>query len=260
MRIIALSALTILAGCVADAADEGDTVGGAGDGKADGASGSIELAPTYGLELVSTMNMEDRRESDPAKRFYTLTMRARAQVTTTSDSAGAKLAVKLCDVRLPQVRGYQPELDTAFVSSLPVLDVRASTDGALMTEPTALVLGATLAEPLTDALPATGSARITDQDGDGHPGVSIHISGIGSIYAALRVTLSLDAPLTSTATITGKADIGLDQAIYGDSILFYDAVSSAAETEANVALVSAVNTFKMKRDPTTCANVRALFP
>jgi hypothetical protein len=258
MRIFALAAVVIVTGCVADEGDEGAL--GGGDGKADGPTSAVVLAPTYGLELVSSMKMEDRRETDPAKRNYTLTMRARAQVKTEVTTTGAKLTVKICDVRLPQVSGYQPELDPTFVASLPALQVLATTGTHLTTDPTALVLGASLAKPLTDPLPAAGSTRVKDQDADGNPGVSIRIPGYGSIFAALRVTLDLDAPLTSAAAITGTADVGLDQKIYGDDIWFYDAVTSAADTEANVKLLSATNTFKLKRDATTCAKVRALFP
>jgi hypothetical protein len=256
MKIFALAACVIVTGCVADEGDESEL--GGGGGKADG--GAVVLAPTYGLELVSAMKMEDRRETDPAKRNYTLTMRARAQVKTEVTATGAKLTVKICDVRLPQVSGYQPELDAAFVASLPALTVNATTGTQLTTDPSALVLGAALAKPLTDPLPAAGSTRIKDQDQDGNPGVSIRIPGYGSIFAAMRVTLDLDAPLTSAATIAGTAEVGLDQKLYGDDIWFYDAVTSAADTEANVKLVSATNTFKMKRDATTCAKVRAQFP
>jgi len=258
MKVFALAAIVIVTGCVGDEGDESDL--GGGGGKADGPTSAVELAPTYGLELVSSMKMQDPRETDPAKRNYTLTMRARAQVKTEVTTTGAKLTVKICDVRLPQVSGYQPELDAAFVSSLPALTINATTGTQLSTDPVALVLGASLAKPLTDPLPAAGSSRIKDQDQDGNAGVSIRIPGYGSIFAAMRVTLDLEAPLTSAAAITGKAEVGLDQKVYGDDIWFYDAVSSAAETEANVKLVSATNTFKMKRDATTCAKVRAQFP
>ena len=262
MRSIVLASLVAVTGCIGD--EELDGEGIDVDGKADGSP--VELAPTYALELTSTMTMEDRRESDPATRFTTLTMRARAQVKTTQTGDAVKLAVDLCDVRLPQVSGYQPELDPAFVISLPALQVNAdierATDGAvsLASQTFPLVLGAQLANPASDRLPQAGSARIKDQDQDGNPGVSISIPGYGKIFAALRVSFDFTAGLGNVAAINGEANVGLDQKLYGDNIWFYDAVSSAAETEANVSLVSATNRVKMKRDATTCAKVKQLFP
>ena len=86
------------------------------------------------------------------------------------------------------------------------------------------------------------------------------IPGHGSIFAALRVKLAFAAPTANLATLSGAADVTLDQKLYGDNIWFYDAVTSAAEAQANVSVVSSTNRVTMKRDATTCANVRALFP
>lgn len=260
MRIMtrhALLALALAAGCTTEDMTDEELAGGV-DGKGDGTAGT--LAPTYALELKSSMKTEDRRESDPAKRFTTLAMRARAQVKVAQTDNDVKLTVKICDVVLPQVNGYQPELAAELIAALPALEVKGTIDGEpreLVTEPAALVLGAALANPLTDALPAAGSPKLRDQDQDGNPGVSIQIPGYGSIFAALRVKLAFATPLT---TMTGAADVELDQKIYGDNIWFYDAAASAAEAEANVSVVQSSNRVTMKRDASTCAKVRTLFP
>ena len=251
-----LLAAVMVTGCATDEmADDGS--GGGTGGKAD-ETNAVQLAPTYALELTSSMRTEDRRESDPAKRFTNLTMRARAHVKVTQTGGAVKLAVKLCDVVLPVVGGYQPELDPAFVASVPAFQINAAIDGEdLVSQPAAIVLGAALANPLADALPAATSSRLRDQDNDGNPGVSIQIPGYGSIFASLRVKLEFAAPL---ATMKGAADVTLDQKIYGDNIWFYDAAMSAAEAEGNVSVVSSSNRVTMKRDATTCAKVRTLFP
>jgi len=165
-----------LAACAVDAG--GPDQEAAGGGKADGTS---VLASKYALELVSKTKVEDTRDS--SKSTYTL--RARALVTTSGEDP-IKLSVKLCDVTLPQVSGYQPELDPAFVATIPRLSLTAHVaDGTLATDPAALVLGAALHDPLADTLPATGTdARVRDQDMDGNPGVSVHIQGYGSIFTA----------------------------------------------------------------------------
>jgi len=258
--------LAVLAtGCVTEE-DLVDDPADGGGGKADGAATPGTLAANYGLELSSTMKLEDSRETDPAKRFSTFNLRARALVTTAQDGEDIKLSVKLCDVALPQVSGYQPELAAAFVSGLPAFEVTGRigpAGGAIMldTSAAAIVLGAQLADPIANALPTSASdARVRDQDRDGNPGVSIAIPGIGKIYAAMRVLLSLEAKVTTAASISGAAEIKLDQAIYGDSIFFYDAAASAAESAAAVRVVTASNNFRMKSAKTTCAQVSAAFP
>lgn len=252
--------LSLATGCVSD--DEVDDLApiGGGDGKADGETVGT-VAAKSGLVLTSTMKLQDTRESDPARRFSTITLRARAVVTTTATGDGVTLSAKLCDITLPMVSGYQPELDPAFVASLPPLVLTgAITDDTLVTESASLVLGARLADPLTSPLPAATSSRVLDQDRDGHPGVSITVRGYGDIYAALRVKLDLEMPLTGMTTTTGEATIALDQAVYGDDIWFYDAAASAAESQQFVKLVSATNVVKLRRGSASCAAVRGAFP
>ncbi len=226
----------------------------------------MTLPSTYALELVSNMRLEDTRETDPAKRFSDYHLRARAHVATRQEGDDVTFTVKLCDVRLPEVGGYQPELDPAFVRTIPTFEVSgtiaANMDGArrLSSEDAALVLGAQLANPLTDALPAANSTRLRDQDRDGNPGVSIRIPGYGHIYGAMRVKLSIDAPLSNPATINGAAEIDLTQKIYGDDIWFYDAAASAAEAAPHTNVVSAMNTFRMRGNATNCTRVTQIFP
>ncbi len=265
MKTLTMLIAVLATGCVTDEdAIDGDE-DGEGGGKADGNETPGTLAAKYGLELTSTMKLEDTRESDPARRFSTFALRARAKVTTTQVGEDIKLTVKLCDVALPEVSGYQPELDAAFVAGLAAFEVTGTLGGEgeilLATSPAAIVLGARLADPIANRLPAAGTdSRVTDQDQDGQPGVSIGIPGYGKIFAALRVLLSINAKVTTSATISGAAEIRLDQAIYGDDIFFYDAVSAAAESAAAIRVVTASNKFRMKSGKTTCAQVVAAFP
>ena len=254
MRSLGLFAV-LLAACATDPMMDDQEAGGGG--KADG-TGSGTLAARYGLELTSITKLEDTRDSSVS----TYTLRARALVTTTQTTDSVKLAVKLCDVTLPQVSGYQPQLAPAFVASLAKLDLTGHiTDGTLETDPAALVLGAALHAPLTDALPTDGSdSRVRDQDNDGNPGVSIKIPGYGNIFSALRVKLSITAPIDNVDKIAGDADVHLDEAIYGDDIWFYDAASSLAESQMYTQVVSAQNEFKMASGITTCPGVDAKYP
>jgi hypothetical protein len=246
--------LTAMVGCItSDDQDDGDL-----GGKSDGAPGT--LAGSYALELVSSMKLEDDRESG-ADRFSQFALRARALATARQTGKDVALSIKLCDVQLPMVDGFQPELDPALISSLPGITLTGVlADGRLSTDSAAILFGAALADPVGDALPTVATdARVRDQDRDGEPGVTIEIS-VGRIFAALRVRLALDAPVSSTATITGVADLRLDQAILGDTIPFFDAAESAAESEGHIHVVSSANTFRMKSKATTCAEVVAALP
>lgn len=266
-RTMILGAMLAMAGCVSDGELEdgaGEWGDGGGDGKADGTAAPGTLASKYALELTSTMKLEDTRESGD-DRFSTFALRARALVTTTQDGENVKLTVRLCDVKLPEVSGYQPVLSATFVSGLPAFDVSGTLvdDGGwkLSTSPAAVVLGAQLTDPVRNALPAAGNdPRVRDQDGDGNPGVSIEIPRWGKIYAAMRVLLSMDAKVVGAPSISGNADIRLDQAIFGDSIPFYDAAGSLAESQPYTRVVSATNAFRMKSNAATCAAVATAFP
>jgi hypothetical protein len=263
LRCTVIGLLAITTGCVTDAAP-GDDPTGASDGKADGAGGAA-LAHTYALELTSNMKLEDTRETDPAKRYSDYALRTRAQVTTTVTGDDVQLAVKLCDVRLPIVQGYQPELDPAFVTALAPIAItgKLAHDGGLSlhTAPAALVLGAALANPIADALPATATdGRVRDADHDGNPGVSIQIPGHGKIYSAMRVLLSIHAPVTAPGAIAGDAQLQLDQVVYGDDIWFFDAVQSFADSQQYVHVLSATNRFRMRGDIGTCAGVVSTYP
>lgn len=254
MRCITVLGLAAaMAGCITEG-DPGEDVDG---GKSDGAA---TMSGSYALELLSNMKLEDERESG-ADRFSQFTLRARALVTARQTGKDVTLSIKLCDVQLPLVDGFQPELDPALIPALPAVALTGVlADGRLSTESAAIVLGAALADPVGEALPTTDTdARLRDQDRDGKPGVTISVS-VGRIFAALRVRLSLDAPVSSTSTIAGTAELQLDQAILGDTIPFFDAAASAAESNGHIRVVSAANTFRMKSNATTCAQVAQALP
>jgi hypothetical protein len=254
MLLLGLAAA--MAGCVTDGADSRDDGDGDG-GKSDGAT---TMAGSYALELLSNMKLEDDRKSGDA-RFSQFSLRARALVTARQTGKDVALSIKLCDAKLPMVDGFQPALDPALIPAIPAVALTGVlADGRLSTESAAIVLGAALSDPIGEALPTTDTdARLRDQDRDDKPGVTIAIS-VGRIFAALRVRFALDAPVSSTSTIAGAADLHLDQAILGDTIPFFDAAASAAESNGHIRVVSAANTFRMKSNAATCAEVSLALP
>lgn len=268
MRIssLLLALGVVMTGCVADDADDegaGEWGDIGGDGKADDTTPAAPgtLSSKYALELTSTMKLEDTRDGSRSD----FKLRARGTVTTVQDGENLELEVKLCDVALPEVSGYQPLLDPAFVARLAPLKIKGTIHDdngfRLATEPVALVLGAQLANPLSNRLPATADdTRVKDQDQDGNPGVSIQIPGYGKIFGTMRVKVSIAATVAGAPSISGTSDIVLDQVVYGDDIWFYDAATSIAESQAATRTISSANTFRMKSGVTGCTGVRQAFP
>jgi hypothetical protein len=101
----------------------------------------------------------------------------------------------------------------AFVSSLPVVvrpaELQPAIDGwTLVSKPHTEVRGAHLADPLHDSLPSSPSdPRVFDQDGDGHPGLTVHVrlAGVvsGNTYVVQRLTTALRGSVDDASTITG---------------------------------------------------------
>lgn len=63
----------------------------------------------------------------------------------------------------------------------------AASEGGWAREEVVQIVGAILADPGLDTLPSSGTdPRVVDQDGDGHPGVTAPLMGIGDMYLARR--------------------------------------------------------------------------
>lgn len=102
---------------------------------------------------------------------------------------------KLCSIEMRTSSSLvRTELPPAFQRLLSDLQLDARLrqhEGNLLLEesPRVLVLGATLGDPERDPLPKdAGDPRVFDQDGDGHPGVTVRVRGIvnGEVYVVQR--------------------------------------------------------------------------
>ena len=85
------------------------------------------------------------------------------------------------------------------------------------------VLGARLTDPIREPLPLEASdPRVWDQDGDGHPGVTIEIEGMvrGRVYVAQRSWSELDGERSGPDRFTGRVRFGEEQVILGASSRF----------------------------------------
>jgi hypothetical protein len=104
--------------------------------------------------------------------------------------------------------------------------------------PAVLVLGAKMAAPLTDPLPTStqrlcgghlsscaqattpsNGACVCDQEGDGHPGVTLGVMNspvpLDQVYVTLRTTITLNGQVQSLDRMGGTAQVQLAQEILG---------------------------------------------
>jgi hypothetical protein len=95
--------------------------------------------------------------------------------------------------------------------------------GAAYTPPTFLeVFGANLANPATDPLPNLDGGATTDDDNDGHPGVTLYATTVTctaqqQLYVALRVSGELAGTVQTPDVISGYAQVHLDESVVGYS-------------------------------------------
>jgi len=208
----------------------------------------VKLASSYRLVLRSNAVFADR---ETAERTEMVT-RIEALATVVQKDTKVRLIVEPCSVTLPPVRGHQPVVPAATLAraSLELAGKLGGTtdDPTLSTSPAALTLGARLSDPIGDDLPASASdRRVTDDDDDGRPGVSIGVS-LFNVYVAIRLVVALDGDLEQKgAGVKGKASMRLDQAILGDSVPFVDVAEEVEAAAKKHQLVSTSNTFQMTR-------------
>jgi hypothetical protein len=107
----------------------------------------------------------------------------------------------------------------AFIASVPLMDKTGSVEalGAsfrFTMDLTPELFGVDLVDPLNDLLPTTADdPRVIDQDGDGHPGMTVFITGMmdGAAYVVQRNLRTLDGTFVSDDRIEGLVDWNQEQ-------------------------------------------------
>jgi hypothetical protein len=131
----------------------------------------------------------------------------------------------------------------AYVRILKPFTAQGTYDGQrLHFSPIVEVVGAKLANPSTDALPTDATdARVTDDDADGHPGVTIMLQGAvgGALYTAQRNVGQPLAVAVSSTRLEGYYAFTSEQSILGSDTTGLDTLA-----KQQTAIV----------DPDTCAS------
>jgi hypothetical protein len=136
----------------------------------------------------------------PVLKDVTAKMRATTLVNLSHDGNSLRGQGKLCDLHIESSTDLiSTEFPAAFKRSLPpiALNLRLRGEGNSMkvTQATATsVLGVKLKDQQKEPLPKnTDDPRVYDQDGDGHPGMTVKVDGIvsGEVYVIQRTTTRL---------------------------------------------------------------------
>jgi len=159
--------------------------------------------------------------------------------------AGASLSLRsaYCAAEFDNGPSLATTVETAFVRSLdPVLAaavVDGPSDGAAFAQAWCTeVHGVRLEHPDTDPLPTSAAdPRVFDQDGDGHPGITVRACAFGlitgDVYVVQRLRTRLEGRVVSADRIEGTVQGSVEQVILGaTNSLFLGAIVSRPDPVA----------------------------
>jgi len=139
---------------------------------------------------------------------------------------GLVVQTRYCSVEQEPLGRVRTSLGPALVAAMPVWDspLTADPEGegpeAIRIARHALVLGADFEDPANDPLPRNADdPRITDPDGDGHPGVTVEVDGFvsGQVYLVQRLVRGLRGTVGPDGRVTGTVIGAGDQVVVGAS-------------------------------------------
>ena len=194
---------------------------GATPAPAQESSGVIPPGAYASLQYVS-----NRARTRPSNRYLRVRTTSVLLHRVTDTEGGTVVESRYCAVEQEPLGRVRTALGPAFVAAMPVWEAKATRDpdgedpGAVLIAEHTFVLGADLSDPARDDLPAdSDDARITDPDGDGHPGVTVEVDGFvsGQVYVVQRLTRGLRGTVEPDGRMTGTVIGAGDQAVVGAS-------------------------------------------
>ena len=157
-----------------------------------GALAADDLSGTYVLVQRTTMVADI-----PVLPDISAETRSVALLSLSQQGARLHGAGSLCHIEIVSSSALvRTELPAALKRVLSRVELDARIEPAaggyrLWQPPRPIVLGARLADPAREPLPTSpGDRRVFDQDGDGHPGVTVRVRGLasGELYVVQRAT------------------------------------------------------------------------
>lgn len=133
---------------------------------------------------------------------------------------------KVCQLKLTPIFGLKTEVPDVVLQSMPLLDVESRLLGEGSDEVAysggieAQVIGVKMVNPVYDAMPSKdqpSDPRLTDPEGDGHPGASFVVGGGCYLYVAQREVSRLAGRLVSQDRFEGTGVHATEQVVFGAS-------------------------------------------
>jgi hypothetical protein len=231
-------------------------------------SGPMEDVPSTGLSFVGTwaqiQHSETVTDSPLGGDTINTTIHTLHLVEVTEEADGTlKAHHSICDIQA-ESDFIQTEtiIPAAYINALEPysrsVDFNWSTK-EFTAERVTEVKGCILDDPENDDLPTSDSdPRVIDQDGDGHPGMTIQISGLinGDLYVVERNWTLLEGTIVNDTRVEGLLSWGVEQNKLGTSnVLLSMDISSWVDPDPNK------SSFEMIRanDGADCAALSAEF-
>ena len=182
---------------------------------------------------------------DPAESLQTALVLHRVR----HEAGKVLVETSACAIDEPAQNGVQTVFPDALIQSLGSWTTQAQawtrSDGSTVVDllPATSVFGCTLAAPEVDALPTQADdPRLTDPDGDGHPGGTVQLQGLisGSIYVVQRNVEHLRGRALAPGQLDGVLLGHREQKVVGASepvLATFDLASTKHEDTARSDLI-----------------------
>ncbi len=175
---------------------------------------------------ASRQYVSSRAQTRPSNRYIRVRTTSVLLHRVRESDAGTVVGSRYCAVEQEPLGRVRTELGPAFVAAMPGWESKATRDrhgegpGSVHIAEHTFILGADLSDPARGNLPEdSDDARITDPDRDGHPGVTVEVSGFvsGQVYLVQRLTRGLRGSVDPDGRMTGTVIGAGDQKVIGAS-------------------------------------------
>jgi hypothetical protein len=193
--------------------------------RTDSAAQEADLLLSPGL-YASRQYVSNRALTRPSNRYLRVRTTSFLLHRVRASDSGLTVESRYCAVEQDPLGRVRTSLGPAFVAAMPAWETALTADpesegpGAVLMAEQVMVLGAALDDPAGDPLPTdSDDPRVTDPDGDGHPGITVEVSGFvsGQVYLVQRLVRGLRGTIGADRKITGTVIGTGDQVVIGAS-------------------------------------------
>lgn len=194
-------------------------------GMQEGRAAAVAAPLPDGL-YASRQRVVSRARTRPRGRLVTVATTALVLHEVRREQAQVRVLSRYCAVRQDPLGNVRTHMGPGFVDAVPEWEAPARVEGPVGgpwrvdVEERTVVLGADLADALREALPVEADdPRVRDPDLDGHPGVTVGVSGFvsGEVYLVQRLIRGLQGTLEPGGEMRGVVTGRSDQEVVGAS-------------------------------------------